>query len=175
MKVVAFGASTHKTSINKALATYVAGLIDGAEVKVLDINDYELPLYTQDREEELGSPEQAKQFLADIASADALVISFAEHNGHYPAAYKSLFDWASRTNREVYAHKPAVYLSTSPGPGGAKSVLGAAVASAEFFAGNVRASVSVPNFYDVFDVEAGKVTDDAVNAELKEAVAKLTA
>ncbi len=175
MKVVAFGASTHKTSINKALATYVASLVEGAEVKVLDINDYEMPLYTQDREEELAPLPEAQRFLADIESADALVISFAEHNGHYPAAYKSLFDWASRINRDVYAHKPAVYLSTSPGPGGAKSVLGAAVASAEFFAGNVKASLSVPNFYDVFDVETGKVTDDAVNAQLKEAVAKLTA
>lgn len=175
MKIVAFGASTHKTSINKALATYTAGLVEGAEVKVLDLNDYEMPLYTQDREEELAPLPEAQRFLDDIASADALVISFAEHNGHYPAAYKSLFDWASRTNRDVYAHKPAVYLSASPGPGGAKSVLGAALTSAEFFAGNVKASVSVPNFYDVFDVEAGKVTDDAVNAELKEAVAKLSA
>jgi hypothetical protein len=51
--------------------------------------------------------------------------------------------------------------------------LAAAVGSAPFFAGNVKASVSVPNFYNVFDLEAGKVTDEAVNAELKQAVAKL--
>ena len=83
MKVVAFGASTHKTSINKALATYVASLVEGAEVKVLDINDYEMPLYTQDREEELAPLPEAQRFLDDIASADALVISFAEHNGPF--------------------------------------------------------------------------------------------
>lgn len=175
MKIVAFGASTHKTSINKALATYVANLVEGAEVQVLDLNDYDMPLYTQDREEDLGPLPEAQRFLDDIASADALVISYAEHNGHYPAAYKSLFDWASRANREVFAHKPAVYLSASPGPGGAKSVLNAALTSAEFFAGNVKASVSVANFYDVFDMESGKVTHEEIDAELKEAVAALSA
>ncbi|QXO18116.1 MULTISPECIES: NADPH-dependent FMN reductase [Vibrio] len=173
MKVIAFGASTSSTSINKALATYTAGLVDGAEVKVLNISDYSVPMFSEDLEKEIGQAEGAQAFLRDLADADALVISYAEHNGHYPAAFKNLFDWATRIDREVFKNKPAVYLSTSPGPGGAQSVLAAAVGSAPFFAGNVKASLSVPNFYDVFDLEAGQVKDDAVNAQLKEAVAKL--
>lgn len=173
MKVIAFGASTSSTSINKALATYTAGLVDGADVKVLNISDYNVPMFSEDLEKEIGQAEGAQAFLRDLADADALVISYAEHNGHYPAAYKNLFDWATRIDREVFKNKPAVYLSTSPGPGGAQSVLAAAVGSAPFFAGNVKASLSVPNFYDVFDLEAGQVKDDAVNAQLKEAVAKL--
>ncbi len=103
------------------------------------------------------------------------MISFAEHNGHYPAAYKNLFDWATRINRALFGDKPAVYLSTSPGPGGAKSVLAAATASAPFFGGNVKASVSVPSFYDNFDLEQGVVTKPEIVAELKAAVAKLSA
>ncbi|WGY47561.1 NADPH-dependent FMN reductase [Vibrio sp. ABG19] len=173
MKVIAFGASTSSTSINKALATYTAGLVDGADVKVLNISDYSVPMFSEDLEKEIGQAEGAQAFLRDLADADALVISYAEHNGHYPAAFKNLFDWATRIDREVFKNKPAVYLSTSPGPGGAQSVLAAAVGSAPFFAGNVKASLSVPNFYDVFDLEAGQVKDDAVNAQLKEAVAKL--
>ncbi|MBY8136613.1 NAD(P)H-dependent oxidoreductase [Vibrio fluvialis] len=173
MKVIAFGASTSSTSINKALATYAANLIDGAEVQVLDINNYNVPMFSEDLEKEIGHAEGAQGFLHDLSQADAFVISFAEHNGHYPAAYKNLFDWATRIDREVFKNKPAVYLATSPGPGGAQSVLAAAVGSAPFFAGNVKASVSVPNFYNVFDLEAGKITDEAVNAELKQAVAKL--
>ncbi|EMA8959359.1 NAD(P)H-dependent oxidoreductase [Vibrio fluvialis] len=173
MKVIAFGASTSSTSINKALATYAANLIDGAEVQVLDINNYNVPMFSEDLEKEIGYAEGAQGFLRDLSQADAFVISFAEHNGHYPAAYKNLFDWATRIDREVFKNKPAVYLATSPGPGGAQSVLAAAVGSAPFFAGNVKASVSVPNFYNVFDLEAGKITDEAVNAELKQAVAKL--
>lgn len=54
MKVIAFGASTSSTSINKTLATYAANLIEGAEVKVLDINDYNVPMFSEDTEKEIG-------------------------------------------------------------------------------------------------------------------------
>lgn len=175
MKIVAFGASNSTTSINKALATYTAKQVEGAEVTVLDLNDYDVPMFSEQFEKENGQPEGAQKFLDAIASADALVISFAEHNGHYPSFYKNLFDWSTRVNRKVYGEKPAVYLSASPGPGGAKSVLAAATQSAGFFGGNIKASVSVPKFYDVFDMEAGTVTDADVAAQLKEAAAALTA
>ncbi|USD40363.1 NAD(P)H-dependent oxidoreductase [Vibrio sp. SCSIO 43135] len=173
MKVIAFGASTSSTSINKALATYAANLVEGAEVVVLDINNYQVPMFSEDLEKEIGQAEGALGFLNDLAEADAFVISFAEHNGHYPAAYKNLFDWATRIDREVFKNKPAVYLATSPGPGGAQNVLAAAVGSAPYFGGNVKASVSVPSFYDNFNFETGAVSNDEIAAELKQAVAKL--
>ena len=75
MKIVAYGASTSSTSINKALATYTAGLVDGAEVKVLDINDYDVPMFSEDLEKEIGQADGAKEFLNDLADADAFVIS----------------------------------------------------------------------------------------------------
>ena len=50
MKVVAFGASTSKNSINKALATYTAKQVEGADVTVLDINDYDVPMFSEDKE-----------------------------------------------------------------------------------------------------------------------------
>ena len=54
MKVIAFAASNSQNSINKRLASYAAGLIQGAEVEVLDLNDYELPLFSEDKEKELA-------------------------------------------------------------------------------------------------------------------------
>jgi len=44
-KIIAFGASSSKTSINKKLATYAAHLFEGATVEVLDLNDYEMPIF----------------------------------------------------------------------------------------------------------------------------------
>ncbi|MGR5120306.1 NADPH-dependent FMN reductase [Vibrio astriarenae] len=170
MKIIAFGASTSSTSINKALATYAAGLVDDAQVKVLDINDYSVPMFSEDKEKEIGQAQGAQAFLQDLAEADALVISFAEHNGHHPAAYKNLFDWATRIEREVFQGKPAVYLATSPGPGGAQNVLAAATGSAGYFGGNVKASVSLPSFYDNFDVEAGVVTNAEIAQQIRQAV-----
>ncbi|HGS4460484.1 TPA: NADPH-dependent FMN reductase [Vibrio metschnikovii] len=173
MKVIAFGASTSSQSINQALATYAAKQIEGAQVTVLNINDYSVPMFSEDREKELGQAEGAQAFLRDLAQADAFVISFAEHNGHYPAAYKNLFDWTTRIDRELFKGKPAVYLATSPGPGGAQSVLAAAVASAPFFGGNVKGSLSVPSFYDNFDLAAGEVTNSEIAEKIKAIVALL--
>lgn len=174
MKVIAFGASTSSQSINQALATYAARQIEGAQVTVLNINDYSVPMFSEDREKELGQAEGAQAFLRDLAQADAFVISFAEHNGHYPAAYKNLFDWTTRIDRELFKGKPAVYLATSPGPGGAQSVLAAAVASAPFFGGNVKGSLSVPSFYDNFDLATGEVTNPEIAEKIKATVALLS-
>ncbi|PXA74605.1 MULTISPECIES: NADPH-dependent FMN reductase [Vibrio] len=174
MKVIAFGASTSSQSINQALATYAAKQIEGAQVTVLNINDYSVPMFSEDREKELGQAEGAQAFLRDLAQADAFVISFAEHNGHYPAAYKNLFDWTTRIDRELFKGKPAVYFATSPGPGGAQSVLAAAVASAPFFGGNVKGSLSVPSFYDNFDLATGEVTNPEIAEKIKATVALLS-
>ena len=72
MRIIAFAASTSRKSINKMLVTYAGSLIDQAEVEVLDLNDYELGLFSEDKEQVLGRPELATDFLAKIASADAL-------------------------------------------------------------------------------------------------------
>jgi len=174
MKIIAFAASSSRKSINKQLVTHAANLVEGAEVEVLDINDYEMPLFREDKEAELGKPKLAKDFLDKIASADALVIGFAEHNGSYTAAYKNLFDWSSRTLQKVYQNKPLVLLATSPGPSGAATVLAAAVGSAPFFYGEVKAHLSIPSFYDNFDVENGQLKNAEYADKLASAMAMLS-
>ena len=173
MKIIAFAATSSRKSINKQLVSHAANLVDNALVEVLDINDYEMPLYSADREEELGKPQLAQDFIDKIASADALVIGFAEHNGSYTAAYKNLFDWSSRTLQKVYQNKPLVLLATSPGPGGAATVLAAAVGSAPFFDGDVKAYLSIPSFYDNFDMERGQVKNADYADKLSSAMAVL--
>lgn len=175
MKILAFAASNSRNSINKKLVTYATTLLDQHEVDMLDINDYAMPIYSIDLEETDGIPTQAAQFLQKIAEADALVISYAEHNGNYTAAYKNLFDWATRKDREVYKGKPVVMLSTSPGPGGAQSVLSMARDSAHFFSGRVVASLSVPSFNDNYDTATGELSNAELIAQLKAALAAIDA
>ena len=103
-------------------------------------------------------------FFSKIGEVDAVVISFAEYNGSYTAAFKNVFDWTSRIDMKVYQGKPVVMLSTSPGPGGASSVLSSAVNSAPYFDADVKGSMSVPSFYDNFNVETGEI----INAEMAE-------
>jgi len=173
MKLLAFAASNSKKSINKQLVKYAASLVDGAEIEVLDLNDYELPLFSVDREAELGHPELAKAFLSRIAASDALMISFAEHNGSYSAAWKNLFDWSSRIGPKVFQDKPMVLLSTSPGARGGASVLAAATGSAPFFGGDVKASLAIPSFHENFDVERGMLRNEELKTRLIDAVGQL--
>ena len=105
-KIIAFAGSNSKTSINKQLAVFVANQINNVEVKVLDLNDFELPLYGIDKESENGIPENAHLFLNHIQSSDGIVLSLAEHNGSYSVAFKNLLDWMSRINGKLWSNKP---------------------------------------------------------------------
>ena len=166
MKVLAFGTSNNKNSINKKLAFYAAQQINNADVSLIDIHDFEMPIFSEEREAESGIPQLAHDFYEAISAADIIVLSFAEYNGSYTSAYKNLFDWASRIDMKVFQNKPVLMLAASPGPGGAQSVLATAQASAPYFAANVIGALSLPNFFDNFDIETGGVTNEAFNQNL---------
>ena len=58
-QIVAFGASSSKKSINKDLATYAASVIEDVNVLILDLNDFEMPIYSIDYENDNGIPDKA--------------------------------------------------------------------------------------------------------------------
>ncbi len=173
MNLVAFAASNSKKSINKQLVTFTTTLFENAEVDILDLNDYEMPIYSTDRENESGIPTLAHTFYEKIGNADALLISLAEHNGSYTSAYKNIYDWMSRINSKVYQNKPMILLATSPGGRGASSVLAAATAAAPHFGGILQGQLSIPKFTDNFDTKKGIVTNESIRQELQILVDKL--
>ena len=173
MKILAYAATNSTQSINRQLLSYASTLIEDADIETLDINDYEMPLYSSDREAAHGIPEEAHRFYQKIGSADALLISFAEHNGSYTAAYKNLYDWTSRIDTKVYQNKPTVMLSTSPGAGGAANVLATATKSAPYFGADLKASMSVPSFFDNFDAESGRLSDAGLVQKLQATLSHL--
>lgn len=179
MKILAFAASNSRQSINKQLVSYAArllegGLVDDVKVEIIDLNDFEMPIYSADRENENGIPQQAHDFFNKIGAADAVLASFAEHNGSYTAAYKNIFDWASRIEARVYQGKPAVLLSTSPGGRGGASVLEIAEKAGQFFGYDVLATLAVPSFHENFDTENGLINDSELEGKLRTALKSLT-
>ncbi len=170
MKIIAFGASPSKNSINKKFATYAANLFENADVEVLDLNDFEMPLYTVDIEKEIGQHELAKAFLAKIANADILVVSLAENNANYSAAFKNVFDWCSRITGKVFQEKPMLLMATSPGARGGASVLEIAKKAFPFYGGNVKATFSLVSFEANFDTEKGVISNAELDNQLKELV-----
>ncbi|WP_017446486.1 NADPH-dependent FMN reductase [Gayadomonas joobiniege] len=174
MKIIAFAASTSRQSINRKLLKYISQRISNrAEFELIDLNEYELPLFSEDLEREIGKPANAQHFLNKVNQADYLIISFAEHNGSYTAAYKNLFDWASRIQPKVYQDKKVILFSASPGPGGAKNVLSQAKASMPHFGAEIISSYSVAEFYKVFDVEQGQPNSDELARGIEHTLSEL--
>jgi len=166
-KIIAFGASSSKSSINKQLAIYAVGLFENVKIEILDLNDYEMPVFSVDKQAENGIHPLAHDFYAKIGGADLIVISFAEHNGNFSSAFKNVLDWASRINAKTFQEKPVLLLATSPGARGGSSVLDIATKRFPFQGGIVKGSFSLPSFNDNFDSEKGITNEELKNQLLK--------
>ncbi len=167
-KIAAFAGSTSKTSINKKLAGFAAQQLQNTTFDVLDLNDYEVPMFSEDFEKDNEYPNGAALFNETLDKYDGFIISLAEHNGSYAAAFKNLFDWASRKNIKIFREKPVLVMATSPGGRGGATVLGAALGSFPHFGANVIGSYTLPKFYDTFKED--EITDNDKSLELKNIV-----
>jgi len=174
MKILAFAASMSSQSINARLVRAAAEILreqaPTADIEFIDLNDYEMPIYSTDREHEGGIPQLAHQFFGKIGGSDGLIISYAEHNGLYTAAFKNVFDWASRIDTKVFQGKPKLAMATSPGQGGGGNVLKTAVGSAPFFGADIKATFSLTKFHEAFDQDLMRPSEPKVLAEFETAV-----
>ena len=167
-KIIAFAGSNSKKSINKELAIYASSLVDGAEINVLDLNDFSLPVYGIDEETVNGIPKNAQKFFDLIQDADGIILSLAEHNGNFTVAFKNMYDWMSRINQKLWNNVPMLLMATSPGGRGGASALSIAKNGFPHMGGNVVASFSLPSFFDNY--KEGSIVNEALNVQLKESV-----
>ena len=168
MKIIAFAGSNSSHSINKKLATYAASLFDDAEIEVLDLNDFPMPLFSIDIEKEKGHPESSQRFLDKIAAADMLVISLAENNSSFNVGFKNIFDWNSRIAPTQFQNKPILLMATSPGKRGGASVLEAGHTIFPFHGAIIKAVFSLPSYNENFDETTG-----ITNLGFKETLSKI--
>lgn len=166
--IIAFAGSNSSDSINKQLATYASSLVKNVKVTILDLNDFDLPIYSKDLEAKNGIPENAKKFHGFISETDGIVISLAENNGAYTAVFKNLFDWMSRLETKTFMGKPMLLMATSTGGRGGASVLAMAHSRFPYHDAKIAAEFTLPLFKETFD--KGKIIDSAFNSKLKEAV-----
>jgi NAD(P)H-dependent FMN reductase len=123
VKILALAGAAHATSLNKKLLqTAVDGAQSaGAEVTVVDMKEYPLPLYEIDTEAESGMPENARKLKALFKDSDGFLIASPEHNSSYSALLKNAIDWVSRATEQgegggaVFRGKYAGIMAASPG------------------------------------------------------------
>lgn len=131
-KILAFAGSLRKDSFNKKLIKIaVKGAQEaGAEVTLIDLKDYPLPIYDQDIEDSQGLPENALKIKDLMFKNDGFLLSCPEYNSSMSAVFKNVIDWASRnaSKDEVYLScfidKAVGLISASPGAlGGLRSLV----------------------------------------------------
>ncbi|KGL62907.1 NADPH-dependent FMN reductase [Polaribacter sp. Hel1_85] len=163
-KVLAFAGSTSSTSINKKLAIFAAENLENTSFDVIDLRDFTLPIFSED-EEKNGFPEAVKKFTSLLDNYDGFILSLAEHNGSYAAAFKNIFDWSSRIEGKIFRDKPLLLMATSPGGMGGKFVLAAGEQRFSRQGAKELITYSLPNFYDNF--KEGKIINEDLLASLK--------
>jgi len=168
-KTLAFAGSTSSTSINKKLATFVAENLENTSFDVIDLRDFPMEMYSSDAEK-IGFPENAKKFNSLLDNYDGFILSLAEHNGSYAAAFKNIYDWSSRINNKVFREKPLLLMATSPGPRGGLSVLEAGADRFARMGAKEVITFSLPSFQDNF--KEGKIVNESLFASLKEKISQ---
>lgn len=122
-KVLAFAGSSREESFNRKLVRVAAAGAEhaGAEVKVVDLADYSMPLFDQDLEAGEGMPSPAHDFKQLLIEHDGFLIASPEYNGAFSPLLKNALDWASRAESEnelpyaAYQGKVAAVMAASPG------------------------------------------------------------
>ena len=126
MKILMFSGSIRAASLNLRLITLAHEIAVelGHEVNLINLGDFDLPIYDGDQEDKDGLPDDVLRLKQMIAETDVLVISTPEYNGFFPGLLKNTLDWCSRAGggldgRATYEGKKAIIMAASPGAGGA--------------------------------------------------------
>lgn len=121
-KILAFAGSTRTDSFNKKLIRIAAtGASEaGAEVKIIDLRDFQMPLYDGDLEQNGGIPQNAQKLKELMKSYQGFLISAPEYNSSITGVLKNTLDWTSRQSENesplvCYTGKVAGIMSASPG------------------------------------------------------------
>jgi NAD(P)H-dependent FMN reductase len=182
IKVLAFAGSLRSASLNKKLVRVAAQIAQrvGAEVTLVDLREFNMPLYDGDLEASSGIPEGAIRFKQLMNSHDALLISAPEYNSSISGALKNAIDWASRqapgeAPLQSLSGKVAGLLSASPGAlGGLRGLV-----TVRSILGNLNVLVIPEQFalaraHEAFD-ENGNLTDPKQVAAVERVVNRLVA
>lgn len=180
-KILAFAGSTRKGSYNKkVLQVAVEGAEQaGAEVTVIDLKDYPMPLYDGDLEKEEGIPENGKKLMDLMIEHHGFLIASPEYNSSISGVLKNAIDWASRpvkgmTALKAFDGKVACLMSASPGAlGGLRGLV-----TVRSILGNIKVivlpqQVAVSKADTAFN-EQGKLKDEKVHGNVENLGKSLT-
>lgn len=169
--ILAFAGSNHSTSINRILLEHAVGMLRKPACTTIDLRDFDVPVLSQDLEEESGIPDGIKRLRSLFDEHDAFLIASPEHNSMMPAFFKNIMDWLSRMDGKIFQDKPVMLMSASPGPRGGKTNLKNMAAVIPYWgASAVFADFSLGRFYEAYDPAARAFRNPEDEQRLQHAV-----
>ncbi len=180
VKILAFAGSTRRDSLNKKLVAYAAELAreQGAQVTLIDLRDFPMPLYDGDLEEKSGPPEAADRLLQLMKEHDGLLLSSPEYNSSITAVLKNAIDWVSRPREGepplvAFSGKVAALMSASPGGlGGLRGLVHVRSILGNIGVFVVPDQVAVGSAHEAFD-SSGTLRDDKMAQRVAGVVTEL--
>ncbi|ENO97702.1 NADPH-dependent FMN reductase [Thauera phenylacetica B4P] len=132
-RIVVMAGSRRREALSRRVAQVCAQAVRdaGAEVELVDLDDYPAPLYDGDLEAASGLPEGIVRLQRVLHASDGLLVVNPEYNGSLTPLLKNTLDWCSRPNPadpersggKVYAGRAAAVVGSSPGALGGMRVL----------------------------------------------------
>jgi NAD(P)H-dependent FMN reductase len=166
-KILAFSGSARVDSFNQRLVICAAqAAVDaGAEVRVINLREFPMPIMDQDLEREHGQPEHAARFKQLLVEHDGILLASPEYNSSISPLLKNTLDWVSRKVGEepamvAYKGKVAALLSASPGRlGGIRGLVHVRSILSNLGVMVLPDQVAVASAGSAFD-ESGKLVND---------------
>jgi len=180
-KILVFAGSARRDSFNKKLAAIAAAKATarGAEVELIDLADYPMPLYDGDLEEGQGVPATVAAVRNKMIAADALILACPEYNSSITPLLKNVIDWTSRPDGEVaaplaaYTGKVAAIISASPGGlGGMRGLVHVRAILSSIGVLVIPGDVAIASAFQAFG-ENGQLVDEGTDQRLTAAVQSL--
>lgn len=151
-KILAFSGSNSSVSINQRFIKAVSKLTN--RIDVIDLRDYDAPIYSQDIEKATGLPQNILKLYDLIQNYESIIISSPEHNGLPTVFLKNTFDWLSRNKGQKFLQdKNVLLLSTSPGGNGGASGLAKLAEVIPYWGATVTDKYSLGNFANKIDAD----------------------
>ena len=179
-RILAFAGSTRTASLNKKLARIAADAATkaGAEVTLIDLRDFPMPLYDGDLQERDGIPEPARRLKELFLAHAGLLLACPEYNSSITGVLKNAIDWVSRSapgeaTLAAFTGKAAALCSASPGAlGGLRGLV-----HVRSILGNIGVlvlpeQVAVPRAGEAFAAD-GKLADPKLQGAIEKLAGRL--
>lgn len=179
-RILAFSGSARSASFNRQLVAFAAAQTRaaGAEVTLIDLADFPMPIYDGDDEVRAGVPAAGRELRSLISATQGLLIATPEYNGSVSALLKNALDWCSRpTDGEEglapFLGKPVALMAASISAfGGVRAVAHLRGIMSKMGANVLADEVLVPTAQNAFNAD-GTLISEMTRTLVSQSAAKL--